>query len=82
MIWAPDYPRATSNGYVREHIMVWEKANGPLPDEHIVHHLNGLRADNRIENLAALMRSEHKSWTLIELLHVRIRDLEAALAAR
>ena len=47
-------------GYRPEHHIVWEQANGePLPKGWVVHHLNGLKDDNRPENLAAMSRSEH-----------------------
>ena len=44
---APDHPRAR-NGYVAEHILVWERVhNKPLPPGWVVHHLNGIGVDNR-----------------------------------
>lgn len=53
LIRKPEHPRAKSNsGYVFEHILVIENSIGRylLPGEN-VHHLNGIRDDNRIENL-------------------------------
>lgn len=57
----PDHPRADFHGYVREHILVWEKAhNKALPVGYVVHHLNGIRDDNRPENLIALPSQKHR----------------------
>lgn len=42
-----------------EHVKVWEDHNGPLPAGYVVHHINGDKQDNRIDNLQAMRRSEH-----------------------
>ena len=53
-------PDATSKSQWRaEHIVVWEQANGPLPKGFVVHHLNGIKTDNRLENLAGMLRLQH-----------------------
>ena len=51
-VLAKGHPFATSRGYVLEHRLVMEKSLGRLlnPDE-VVHHINGDRTDNRLENL-------------------------------
>ena len=47
--------------YMAEHRLVWEEANGrKLPGGWVVHHLNGVKTDNRPENLAAMSRSGHQ----------------------
>jgi len=64
------------DSYQAEHILVWEKRNGPLPKGYIVHHLNGIRNDNRIENLVALPRKRHSPTLVIEPHQRRILELE------
>ncbi len=51
----------TSEGYKSQHRFVWEQEHGKLPDGWVVHHINGVRSDNRIENLIALVRAKHNN---------------------
>lgn len=56
----PEHPRADSAGYVMEHIVVWEEATGvAVPKNCCVHHLNGDKKDNRIENLCLMQFAAH-----------------------
>jgi hypothetical protein len=73
------HPRATKN-YVYEHILVWEQANGKLPEGFVIHHLNGIRHDNRLSNLSAMPRGQHHYSLYLRTLQQHIRDLEAKLS--
>lgn len=52
LILQPDHPKADKKGYVPEHVLVCEKALGKyLPEGAVPHHRNGIKTDNRPENL-------------------------------
>jgi len=77
LILKPGHPRADPSGYVREHLVVWEENHGkPVPMGWVIHHLNGIRKDNRPENLLAVSRGKHEHQTFVKTLQTRIRELE------
>lgn len=60
--------RVCSRGYVevsdgrntyRAHRMIWQHMHGPIPAGMEINHKNGNKADNRIENLELVTRSEN-----------------------
>lgn len=60
LVHMPGHPRADKYGRVFEHIVVWEQANhSTVPKGYVIHHLNGIKDDNRPENLKRLTISEH-----------------------
>ena len=60
LIYYPNHPFANSGGYVAEHRLVMENVLGRvLRTEEYVHHINGDKSDNRIENLQLTDAGEH-----------------------
>src|SRR5687768_15041788 len=56
----PGHPMASREGYVMEHRLVMAEALGRmLTADEIVHHLNGVKADNRRENLVVMPKRQH-----------------------
>ena len=59
----PEHPNRTKNNYVLEHRVVMENHLGRLLNEdEVVHHINGNKKDNRIENLTIFSNEEHAKW--------------------
>lgn len=59
-VFVPNHPTATKDGFVLKHRLVMEQHLGRLLEKgEDVHHINGIRNDNRIENLQILSHSDH-----------------------
>ncbi len=72
----PDHPNSTKNGYMLEHRIVIENhLSRLLNSNEVVHHKNGDRKDNRLNNLEVLTNKEHarlhgiqRGKTMVELI--------------
>jgi len=55
-----NYAYVSINGVTfLEHRLVWVYHNGPIPDDMVIDHINGIYDDNRIENLRMITQSEN-----------------------
>lgn len=64
VVYKPNHPRAKSNGYVYEHILVAEKCLGRSLDENeVIHHINENKNDNSPVNLMVFANhAEHMKY--------------------
>lgn len=54
------YVEISVMGYVGvAHRMIWESVHGPIPADMQINHINGIKTDNRIQNLELVTGSEN-----------------------
>ena len=66
-VYLPTHPNSTKDGYVMEHVLVMENKIGRyLKSNEVVHHINHIRDDNRLENLKLMTFKEHARFHMLE----------------
>jgi len=75
-------PLSDRNGYAYEHLVVWVNSGRPRPGRGFaIHHVNGNKKDNRIENLALVSVHEHALKHHSMITDEDVRSIRSAYAS-
>jgi hypothetical protein len=73
-MYSGKHPYANGRKEIHWHVMVMEEHIGrPLRPGECVHHINGIKTDNRLENLALMTHADHSKMHTTELSKARQR---------
>jgi hypothetical protein len=76
LVFRPEHPNANRGGYILEHRLVMSEQLGrPLTAHEDVHHKNGIRADNRPENLELRPRHHGRGQDVADMIAYAIELL-------
>lgn len=77
-LYTPEHPNATKQGYVAEHRLIMEKRLGRyLTKDEVVHHINGVKDDNCIDNLIILTIHAHRKLHMGNLTDEQVKTNKA-----
>jgi hypothetical protein len=63
LVFNPDHPNARKHGYVSQHVLLMsEKIGRALNDNEVVHHIDGNKSNNNMDNLELMAKFDHKSF--------------------
>ncbi|MBM9931837.1 hypothetical protein IPC339_29745 [Pseudomonas aeruginosa] len=80
-MYAAKHPYANGRKEIHVHVMVMEMHIGrPISPGECVHHINGIKTDNRLENLQLMSFSEHSKEHNKELTKSRKRSARGRYA--
>lgn len=70
-VYAPEHPYARSRYVMRARLVMERKLGRYLAENEVVHHINHIRDDDRVENLMLMDKQEHWQMHLAEGFHAR-----------
>lgn len=77
VIYSPNHPNKKRYGDVYEQVLIMEKHIGRyLEKNEVVHHINGIKNDNRLENLQLMTKTEHRSY------HMKLQILQGKMKSK
>lgn len=76
LVYTPDHPKRNAHNRIMEHRLVMEKEIGRyLESNENVHHKNGIRSDNRIENLELWVKCQPAGQRVNDLIEFSLEIL-------
>ena len=62
LVYKPKSKYVLYQGYVLRYYAVWESLKGDIPDGYVIHHIDGNKTNDSIENLKLITKKEHDEY--------------------